>query len=380
MDIKDFNSGTWQSGYDFKYFVPSFINHEWSFTDTRILELLEKASINLGELNSFTRYVPDIELFTQSYVMKEAVTSSRIEGTRTNMEEAFYSETDIEPEKRDDWNETLSYSKAMYYAIDELKTLPLSSRLIKQTHGVLLTNVRGKHKNPGEFRTSQNWIGGINIKDAVFVPPKAELIGDLMSDLEYFLHNDRISVPRLIKIAIGHYQFETIHPFLDGNGRVGRLLITLYLISEGVLDKPLLFTSAIFEKYKTLYYEKLTFVREKNDLSGWIRFFLEVVTETSSEAILLMKRIIDLRESCTAIILDKFGRKAAIAHKFLDYLFRKPVVYNADSKEYLQISTKSMNNLLDDFIKAGILEEITGYKRNRKYIFRQYIDILRKEY
>lgn len=380
MDVRDFQSGTWQSGYDYKYFVPSNINHEWSFRDTRILELLEEASINLGELNSFTRYLPDAKLFIQSYVMKEAVTSSRIEGTRTNIEEAFYSETDIDPEKRDDWNETLSYSKAMNYAIGELKTLPLSSRLIKQTHQVLLTNVRGKHKNPGEFRRSQNWIGGINIKDAVFVPPSAELIGDLMSDLEYFLHNDRISVPRLIKIAIVHYQFETIHPFLDGNGRIGRLLITLYLISEGILDKPLLFTSAIFEKYKSMYYEKLTLVREQNDLTGWIRFFLEVVSETSSEAILLMKKIIDLRERCVAIILQNFGRKTAVALKFLDYLFRKPVVYYTDSKEYLEISAKSMNNLLSDLIQAGILEEVTGYKRNRKYIFREYLDILRKEY
>ena len=244
MKIEEFKSGTWESGFRYKYFIPSNINHSFSWDDDVINSLLEKASLKLGELNSFSRFVPDIDTFIIMHIYKEAVISSRIEGTRTNIEEALDSEAPKSPEKRDDWLEVNNYVKAMNIVLEELKTLPLSCRLIRDAHRILLASGRGERKTPGEFRISQNWIGGASIVDAVFVHPAAEKLGDLMSDFEKFLNNDELNVPHLIKIAIAHYQFETIHPFLDGNGRVGRLLITLYLVATGILEKPLLYLSA----------------------------------------------------------------------------------------------------------------------------------------
>ena len=246
MDIKDFKAGSYKQGYEYYYFLPEKINHTFVWTDKNINELLEKASLKLGELNSYSRFIPDTDIFIIMHIFKEAVVSSCIEGTQTNIKEALIQENEIEPEKRNDWKEVNNYVDAMNTAIKELKTLPLSNRLIKNTHKILLSRGRGKHKNPGEFRTSQNWIGGTSIKDAVFIPPAHDKLSELFSDLELFLHNTKIKVPHLIKIAIAHYQFETIHPFLDGNGRIGRLLITLYLVSNHILDKPLLYLSDFF--------------------------------------------------------------------------------------------------------------------------------------
>ena len=274
MNISQFTAGTWQTGYQYQYFLPEKINHSCFWTDEGINELLEKASLKLGELNSFSRFVPDTGMFIIMHVLKEAVVSSRIEGTKTSIEEALIEENEIDPEKRDDWLEVHNYVDAMNQAIEALKSLPLSNRLIRNTHRILLSSVRGHDKTPGEFRVSQNWIGGASINDAVFVPPAHTELPELLSDLEKFLHNTEIKIPHLVRIAIAHYQFETIHPFLDGNGRVGRLLITLYLVSSGILEKPLLYLSEFFEKNKTLYYDNLNFVRTKNDLAQWIKFFL----------------------------------------------------------------------------------------------------------
>lgn len=242
--IETFESGTYENGYNYRYFVPATINHQWQWTDGMLNELLEKASIRLGELNSFARLVPNIDLFLHLHVTKEAVVSSRIEGTQTTMNEALLPETKISPEKRDDWHEVQNYTKALKDAVKDLETLPLSSRLLRKTHETLMTGVRGENKMPGEFRTSQNWIGGASIADAAFIPPAHMHVDELMGDLEKFLHNGRVHVPALIRIGLAHYQFETIHPFLDGNGRIGRLLITLYLVSEKILEKPLLYLSS----------------------------------------------------------------------------------------------------------------------------------------
>jgi Fic family protein len=376
--MDNFHPGSYKQGYQYKYFVPSLINRSWNFRNNRILELLEQVSLSLGELNSYAKFVPDIGLFIQSYVIKEAVTSSRIEGTRTNIEEAFYDELDIDPEHRNDWIETKKYLEAMNFSLDALNHLPLSSRLLKETHSVLLSHVRGKTKNPGEFRTSQNWIGGASIKDAVFVPPSAECVDDLMPDLEKFLHNEEISVPKIIRIAIAHYQFETIHPFLDGNGRIGRLLITLYLISAGLLDKPLLYTSDFFEKNKSLYYDKLTFCREKGDLEGWIVFFLNAVETTAKEAISSLSKIVELKDRLTKEKIIGLGKKAQKAQLLLDQLFRRPIINASEAEKLLSISPKTVNVLLRLFEEKQIIVEITGFKRNRIFAFREYLEILKK--
>ncbi len=373
MDIKNFKAGAYKKGYEYQYFLPEKVNHSFFWTNEIINELLEKASLKLGELNAFSRFVPDIDIFIIMHIFKEAVDSSRIEGTQTNIEEAFISEKEIIPERRNDWTEVNNYVKSMNAAIKNLQTLPLSNRLIRNTHKILLSSVRGKHKKPGQFRKSQNWIGGVNLKDATFIPPAHSELLDLMSDLELFFYNSEISIPHLIRIAIAHYQFETIHPFLDGNGRIGRLLITLYLVSSGILEKPLLYLSTFFEKNKTLYYDKLTFVRTKDDLEQWIIFFLTGVIETSETAVLTLKKIIDFK---TAIEKEKIlfmGKRSKNALEFLRSLFSKPVVTIKDVQIMTKLSVKAANDLVQVFVEKNILVETTGYQRNRVFIFDEYL-------
>ena len=378
MDINRFKSGKWLKGNQYKYFMPEEINHKWSIFDTKLHKRIETVSLRLGELNSFAKFVPNIDLFIQSYVMKEVVTSSRIEGTNTNIEQAFSDELDINPEQRDDWRETAKYREAMNFALGELEKIPLSNRLIKKAQKILLSHVRGKTKNPGEFRKSQNWIGGATINDAMFVPPSMEHVENLMSDLEKFLHNEQIGIPHLVKIAIAHYQFETIHPFLDGNGRIGRLMITLYLVSVGMLEKPLLYTSDFFQKNKSSYYDKLTFARDKDDLSGWIYYFLQAIESTAIDAAASLNEIISLKEKLTTKKIPTLGRKTQSAQKFLDLIFMRPVVTARYVSKNIGLSPKASNDLIRDFVSLNILKEITGYKRNRLFVFTNYLKILKK--
>ena len=377
MNINDFISGTWQQGNKYKYFLPEKINLTFVWTDESINELLERASLKLGELNSFSRFVPDTDMFIIMHIFKEAVVSSRIEGTRINIEEALVEKKEITPERRDDWQEVNNYVKALNLAIEELATLPLSNRLIRNTHKVLLSSVRGETKTPGEFRTSQNWIGGASINDAVFIPPSHNELPELMSDLELFLHNDTIKVPHLIRIAIAHYQFETIHPFLDGNGRIGRLLITLYLVSAGVLEKPLLYLSDFFEKNKSLYYDNLTLVRTKNDLGQWLKYFLVGVIETAEKAVSTLKKIVDLKADIEQNRIQSLGKRGKHGQLLLASLFSKPILNVKDIQEITGLSPKAAYDLVEAFIEAGILKETTGYQRNRVFIFEEYVKMFR---
>lgn len=375
MDIKNFKVGAYRKGYAYRYFVPEKINHGFVWTDDAINELLERASLKLGELNSFSRLVPDTDMFIRMHTIKEAVESSSIEGTQTTMEEALINEEDINPERRDDWREVNNYVAAMNSALDELKTLPLSNRLIRNAHQVILASARGEHKSPGEFRTSQNWIGGTSPSDAAFIPPLHTEVPDLMMDLERFLHNSDIKVPHLVRIAIVHYQFETIHPFLDGNGRIGRLLITLYLVSSGVLDKPMLYLSDFFEHNKSLYYDNLTRVRTKDDLAQWIRFFLTGVAETADAAVVTLQRIIRLKESTEKDRIMTLGRRAKVGMELLSQLFKRPVVAVKDVQSMTGLSAKAANDLVQAFVEKGILAEITGQQRNRLFVFHEYIKL-----
>ncbi|MCP5408350.1 MAG: Fic family protein [Chromatiaceae bacterium] len=378
MKFEKFISGSLKQQYQYKSFQPAPINQVWSWDDPRINVLLERATKSLGELNAFTLIVPDVELFIRMHIIKEANTSSRIEGTRTEMDEAVLEEEAILPERRDDWREVQNYVRAMNTAIDELKTLPLSLRLLRHTHEILMTGVRGEYKTPGEFRRSQNWIGGASLADAAFIPPHHDDIPDLLADLESFWHNENIEVPHLVRCALSHYQFETIHPFLDGNGRIGRLLITLYLVSHGLLSKPSLYLSAHLEKHRGAYYDALTRVRESNDIGHWVRFFLQAVVETAESGKRTFQRILALRQELDAEVI-KLGRRAENAQQLILHLYGNPTISVNDTMELLGIKYVAANGLIASLVEAGVLQEITGFQRNRIFVLRRYIDIFMDE-
>ena len=374
--MEKFSPGYYVSQNTYKSFQPNAINRQWQITNPEIFTLLSQADRQLGRLDMFSNYIPSIDLFISMHILKEATKSSRIEGTQTNIEEALHDAKDIPPEKRDDWNEVQNYILAMQEAIESLKSIPLSTRLIKQTHKVLLQGVRGEHKQPGDFRKSQNWIGGASIQDAVFVPPVHTSVPELMSDLEKFMHNDGLQTPELIKIAILHYQFETIHPFLDGNGRIGRLLITLYLVQKEILKKPILYLSDFLEKNRQLYYDNLIRVREKNDLQQWIKFFLVGIVETAKNSIDTFEKILLLKSEVENLALSKGSRAGAI-QMVLEHLYKKPVITASIVSSITKQSLATSYSIVSDMEKLGILKENTGGKRNRSYIFINYINLYR---
>lgn len=374
MKFESFKAGVWKPRYQYKSFEPVLVDHAWLWEDPIINTLLESANRALGELNAFSLIVPDIDLFIEMHVLKEAQTSSRIEGTQTGMDEALMSEDQIQPEKRDDWREVRNYVDAVNVAIKELNTLPLSNRLLKQTHAILMRGVRGENKQPGEFRISQNWIGGSSLADAVFIPPHPDSVSTLMSDLEKFWHDDSIAVPHLIRLAISHYQFETIHPFLDGNGRIGRLLVPLYLVSHQLLAKPSLYLSDFFERNRASYYDALMRVRISNDLIHWVRFFLQGVTETATKGRNVFQEILSLRTETEHKLLS-LGKRAPNAKQALNLLYRKPMLRAGDLEQSLGVSQPTANALLRDFIRLGLLREVTGAARHRLYVFETYLNL-----
>ncbi len=370
--VSKFNAGKFVEQSEYKSFSPELINRHVDLYDPDLNLLLSEADRLLGELNAYSNLVPDVDLFIQMHVLKEATESSKIEGTKTEFDEALLDESEIDPERRDDWLEVNNYTKAMNHAITELDNLPISMRLLKETHKTLLSGARGKLKSPGEVRTSQNWIGGSSLKDAFFIPPHKNELPELLTDLELFWHNDKIKVPELVKAAIGHYQFETIHPFLDGNGRIGRLLITLYLIDKKILSKPTLYLSDFFARNKGQYYDALTVVRHSNDLKHWLKFFLSGVIETAGKSKNTFERIIEMRNRCDSQIVT-LGKRAGNAKGLIRYMHLRPILDVGQIKEVLGSTHQTASSLAKKLEELGILKETTGYKRNKSYAFDSYI-------
>lgn len=369
---------TTQTGY--QTFIPNALPPSPPIDiDNEMSYLLSAADRKLGRLDGITRILPNPDLFLAMYVKKEAVLSSQIEGTQASLVDVL----DVQPKKvskrTSDINDVVNYVAAMNYGLERLKTLPLSLRLIREIHRILLAGVRGSDRNPGEFRRTQNWIGpqGCSLSTATFVPPPVEEMKEAMGMLETFFYDDSF-IPPLIKIAMIHAQFETIHPFLDGNGRVGRLLITFWLCQQEILNKPLLYLSYYFKHNRTEYYDRLMDVRLHGEWEKWIKFFLKGVAAVSDEAITSADSIIALKNRFTKALSDSAGWNGN-SQKLLDYLFEAPIIQRKDVIEVLGVSSPTAANLLDSFCQLGILTDVTPNKqRNKKYYFNDYLDILEK--
>lgn len=354
--------------------LPPNPNIEW---DDELYNLLSKADRALGRLDGSIQTLPDPDLFVFMYVRKEAVLSSQIEGTQSSLNDVLEAEAAIQDSNRpSDVREVLNYVDAMNHGLERLKTLPLSVRLIREIHDRLLRGVRGNEANPGEIRTSQNWIGpaGCTLNEAVFIPPAPHDVAKHLSNLERFLHQED-NIPPLVKIGLAHSQFETIHPFLDGNGRVGRLLITFFLCQKTILIKPVLYISYFFKRNRQEYYELLQDVRDRGDWESWLKFFLEGTATVSLEATETARAIVSLRERHRNIIIENFGRAAGNGLRILERLYRAPYISIPQVRDDLGITYPPAAELVQRFVDADILNEITGRERNKFYQYTSYIHL-----
>ncbi len=374
--MQQFKAGTYINQGTYKSFEPNTIFRQWQLNDMQLINLLTQADRALGKLDMYSNYIPNIELFITMHITKEATQSSRIEGTQTNMEDAIMEKADLSAEKRNDWEEVHNYINAMNEAIKSLEQLPYSSRLIKKAHAVLLQSVRGEHKMPGEFRTSQNWIGGPNIATATFVPPLHSNIQALMADIEKLVHEEQGVLPDLLKIALIHYQFETIHAFLDGNGRIGRLMITLFLVSKGILKRPILYLSDFLEKNRSHYYDNLSRVREKNDLLHWFKFFLTGIIDTANKSISTFDSIMQLEKQVNEK-LKTMGKRNTKAQLIINYMYEKPIITAQTVQKIIGSKTATAYTLIEELVQLNIIKETTGFQRNKIYIFEDYIKLFR---
>lgn len=342
-----------------------------------ILALNSRADRELGRLDGSIQTLPDSDLFVLMYVRKEAVLSSQIEGTQSSLNDVLEAEAQVfRPDRPKDVSEVIRYINALNYGLDRIKELPVSVRLIKEIHKKLLMGVRGGDRHPGEIRTSQNWIGpgGCTLNDATFVPPPPGVVVSALSDLEKFVHTES-QIPLLIKIGLVHAQFETIHPFLDGNGRLGRLLITFLLVEQKILQWPVLYLSHYFRRYREQYYSLLQSVRNDGDWESWLKFFLAAVLEVSQEATETARKIVALRESHRQTITDRFGRAAAKGIRVLEKLYSSPIMSVSDIQKHTGVSFTAANKLMSRFVETDILSEMTGNVRNRKFRYGKYISL-----
>jgi len=344
--------------------------------DSETVKLLVQAHHQLALLDGIARHLPSVTLFISMYVRKEALMSSQIEGTQATLEDVLDPSLDANVNRQA--VEAIQHVKATEFAIKRLRELPFSGRLLKEIHAVLMAGVRGQEKNPGEFRRSQNWIGGVGstLKDARYIPPNVEDMVEAMSNLEKYLNSDD-DQDALIKAALVHYQFETIHPFLDGNGRVGRLLIILLLLGKQILVSPVLYISFFLKKNRLEYYDRLNEVRQKGNYEQWVKFFLAAILESAQDAAAASHRLIKLHDTNVAVIAN-FGRSGKTAARLFVYLEQNPIIEIQKTAVALEISFKAVAGTVKKLIEAGILKQISGKQRNRVYAYDAYLAILKE--
>lgn len=368
------------SGY--RAFMPASLPPEPPVKlDGGLHALLSDADRALGRLDGSIQTLPNPDLFVAMYVRKEAVLSSQIEGTQSSLQDVLKAEARmLSPEAPDDVDEIFNYIHAMRHGLERLSSLPVSVRLIREIHANLLRGGRGHKLTPGELRTSQNWIGpqGCTLREASFVPPPPHELPGLLGDLENFLHENQ-PIPFLIAIGLAHAQFETIHPFLDGNGRVGRLLITFLLCEKTILSRPVLYLSWYFKAHRQDYYDHLQAVRDRGDWEGWLAFFLRGVFVVSQQASETARRVLLLREQHRQAITDLVGASAANGHRTLEYLYQHPIVTVKQVQALIGTSYPAANNLVNRLVDLGILHEMTGHKRNRRFLYRDYLHLFNDE-
>jgi len=374
---KKFIAWTWKHQYNYKSFLPNIVNKSFIWEDKKINILLEKANLGLGKLESFSNFIPDIDFFISMHIWKEAIKSSKIEWTKTEFDELFLDKEDIKTlEERNDIDEVKNYIEALNLWIEELEKLPMTFRLFSLIHRTLLKWVRWEHKNPWEIRRSQNWIWWSNLQNAFFIPPHQDDLNDLIKDFELFLHNDSLEIPELIKIAIAHYQFETIHPYLDWNWRIWRLMIILYLIDKNIISKPVLYISDFFERNKWSYYDALTIARSSNNIEHFIKFFLTWVIETCESSINTFSSILELKKGIEAKII-LLGARSEKAIQFLNFLFSSPIISSHDIIKLLWVTAATANSFIKIFIEMWVLIELTWYKRHKIFAFENYLRLFR---
>ena len=360
----------------FRAFIPAPLPPDPPLNLTpELTTLLTEANQALGRLDGATQILPDQDLFVWMYMRKEAVFSSQIEGTQSSLNDLLAAEANVlRPRRPDDVSEVINYVDAMDHGVSRLETLPVSMRLVREVHERLLEGRRGAERQPGLIRTTQNWIGGPSPSDATYVPPPHQVVPEALSNLERFIHKDR-SLPILIRIGMVHAQFETIHPFLDGNGRVGRLLITLLLCEQGVLQQPVLYLSHYLKQHRSDYYEALQSVREEGTWEDWVAFFLRAVQASAVDATETARRIVDLRERHRDLLVVELGRGAGTGLRLLQALYRRPLIDIPEARELLGVTYQAANNLVTRLEAMGVLEEVTGQTRHRVYRYSEYTDL-----
>jgi len=376
IKLSSYIAGRFHHRGDYKVFIPNSINQNWLIDDPEVLMISAEAHHALGKLDAFSTLLPDIDRYEKLIVAKEATESSRIEGTKTEVEDIYIPENELRDSKRLDQEEVKNYIAALSLARHELEKLPISTRLLRLVHQRLMLGVRGADKTPGEFRRSQVWIGGRTPQTATIVPPPAEELNGLLGDLEYFIHNPLIKLPPLIRIAITHYQFAAIHPFLDGNGRTGRMLIILQLLDYGLLQHPTLYLSEFIDKHRSLYYDGLSNVSYNNNLRQWLLFFLDGIKVSAEKSATVLQQALLLREQLSESIKRNYTQHS-VPETILSFLFSRPIFDAEVLIKELELPKTSVNRHLKKFVDLEIIQEMTGMQRNRIFAFRPYLNLFR---